>query len=231
MRKTIVIGSLLFLIAGSVGVGIAIQRYMASREARRVFETEADAIADILQLRPDAVVADIWAGDGRWSVDLARRLSDEGHVYVVAAPTDPISEIYANLAAAELDNVTVLEATVDAPLGWLQADCCDALLVRYVYHDMPDRLAVTRQLYDEIHVGGRLALIDFEPDAPPASEGHGIEMDIVIGEVSQVGFEMTRSISDWLNDAYCVIFEKPVAAPPEPQPDTTEPSAEAPPGP
>ena len=230
MRRIVIIAGLLLVIAASVGVGIAIQRSVASsQEALRVFETEADAIANILQLRPGAIVADIWAEDGRWSVDLARRLGVDGHVYVIAGPVDPIREIYANVAAAELDNVTVLKATPDAPLGWLQADCCDALLIRYSYHDFPDRLAVTRQLFDEIHVGGRLALIDRELDAPQASTGHGIEQGTVIAEVTSAGFEMTRNIRDWTQNDYCLIFEKPTPLTPEPVPAADSPSDETPP--
>ncbi len=227
MRRTWIITAVLLLVAGSVGVGIAIQRYVESQEALREFETEADRIANILQLRPGAVVAEIWADDGRWSVDLANRLGVDGHVYVVAGPVDPIREIYANVAAAELDNVTVLEATPDAPLGWLQPNCCDALLIRYSYHDLPDRLATTKQLLDQIRVGGRLALIDRELDAPQASTGHGIEQETVISEVTSAGFEMTRHVRDWTQDDYCLIFEK--SEPPTPAPAATPPADEAPP--
>ena len=43
-------------------------------------------------------------------------------MYVIAGPEDPVADIYANVAAAELDNVTVLSASIDQPLGWLTAD-------------------------------------------------------------------------------------------------------------
>lgn len=227
-RRTLIVLGLIGLVIVSVAVGIAIQRRAQSLAALRAFQTEADAIADILQLAPGAIVADIWAGDGRWSVDLARRLAPDGHVYVVAGPDDPVEDIYRNVAAAELDNLTILSAEPDHALGWLQADCCDALLVRAVYHDLPDRVPVTRQLFDEIRPGGRLALIDFEPDSPQAVPGHSIPEAVVIQEVTGVGFEMTRTIRDWTEGTYCVVFEKPASdATPAVEGNSPEP---APPG-
>lgn len=207
-RRNLLIGGLLLVVVLGIGLSVYVQRYLASQAARREFETEADAIADILQLRPGATVADIWAGNGRWSVDLARRLYPDGHVYVIAGPDDPVHEIYANIAAAELDNLTVLEATVDKPLGWLQGDCCDALLVRNVYHDLPNRLDVARLLFTEIHPEGRIAIIDFPPDAPQAQPGHGIARDVIEEEMASVGFKMTRDIRDWMEDSYCLVFAK-----------------------
>lgn len=219
-RRNLLAGGLLLVLVLGIGLSVYVPRYLESQAAQRRFETEADNIADIMQLRPGATVADIWAGNGRWSVDLAHRLGPDGHVYVIAGPTDPIREIYANIATAELDNLTVLEATRDQPLGWLQADCCDALLVRNVYHDLPDRVEVARMLAAEIHPEGRIAVIDFPPDAPQAQPGHGIERDVIVQEMASVGFQIARDIRDWMDDSYCIVFAKPatVATPQEPPP-------------
>jgi len=224
-RRTFIVLGLIGLVVASVGFGIALQRRAQSLEALRAFQTEADAIADILQLAPGAIVADIWAGDGRWSVDLARRLAPDGHVYVVAGPDDPVEDIYRNVSAAQLDNLTILSAEPGHALGWLQADCCDALLVRAVYHDLPDRVAVTRQLFDEIRAGGRLALIDFAPGSPQGLSGHGIDEAVAMQEVTGVGFEMTRTIRDWTDLSYCLVFEKPatVDSPPAETPPPVSP--------
>ncbi len=207
-RRSALVGTVVLVVVLGLAVSVYLQRRLESEKALREFETEANNIADILQLQLGATVADVWAGDGRWSVDLAWRLGPEGHVYVIAGPEDPVAEIYANVAAGELDNITVVLATNDQPLGWLTADCCDAILMRNVCHDLPDRLQVTRQILDELGAEGRFALIDFEPDTRPDVPGHGIEQDVTMEEMESVGFEMTRSIRDWTDRSYCMVFEK-----------------------
>ena len=42
---------------------------------------ERDRIAQVLEIKEGAVVADVGAGDGDWSIDLARRVGETGRVF------------------------------------------------------------------------------------------------------------------------------------------------------
>ena len=71
--------------------------------------------------------------------------------------------------------------------------------------------------------GGRLAVIDFEPDpgsplpkgVPENRGGHGIRPSLLIAEVTASGLRHVRTIARWppdgRNPIYLVLFQKPEA--------------------
>ena len=99
-----------------------------------------------------------------------------------------------------LTNVTVVEGgerSTNLPAG-----CCDAILVRDVYHHLTAPEDMTSSLAAALKPGGRLVVVDFLPrpdtDVPagvPANRGgHGVPSDVVIAEVTAAG--LTHVISD-----------------------------------
>ena len=62
------------------------------------------------------MVADIGAGDGRFSVAVARRVGPEGHVYATEIDPESLERIRESVREAGLENVTVLAAGPDLKL-------------------------------------------------------------------------------------------------------------------
>lgn len=172
------------------------------------FQREADRIADVLDLRPGMNVADVRAGTGKWSADMARRVGRKGLVYATAGP-DPPHVIYETIADARVDNVTVVVRTPGRQ-SRVPPNCCEAALMRAVYHEFDDRLLVARHVYEALRPGGRLAIIDFDEGTPEQLSGHGISRSTVIREITSVGFELEQVIEDWEGNAYGVIVRRPV---------------------
>ena len=175
------------------------------------FSREADRIAEVLGVKPGMVIGDVRAGSGRWSVDLARRVGDEGHVYATAGPT-PVHVLFETVAEAAVDNVTVITKT-PGETGGLPTNCCDAVLLRVVYHDFEDHPTFANTLYGDVEPGGLLAIIDFNEGTDEFASGHGISIKDAIGEITSVGFQLESTIEDWEGSAYCLIFRKPVTPP------------------
>ena len=168
------------------------------------FAGEADRIAEILELEPGMSVGDVRAGTGKWSVDLAQRIGKDGMVYATAGP-DPPSVIYETVADAEVDNVTVIVRTPgDAPRLPLQ--CCNAILVRFVYRDFEDRKQIAHNLLRTMKPGGLLAVIDWHAGSPARN---AVPKETAIEEITGEGFELVRSIDDWAPSVYCLVFRKP----------------------
>jgi predicted methyltransferase len=205
LRKTALVTSVVLAIfAAGLLAGFLLQRY----DEDRGFLDEAERIATVLRLRPGANVGDIRAGSGRWSVAMARRVGPNGQVYATVGP-NPAHELLKTVAEAAVDNVSVITRTPgNAPR--LPLDCCEAVLVRAVYHEFADRKTLLSSLRKNLKSGGLLAIIDFDEGTPEHAAGHGIALGTVAEEVAAAGFEPAETIADWSGNAYCLLFRQPM---------------------
>ncbi len=190
--------------------GWRLERY----DAERGFRAEAERIAGVLRLAPGINVGDIRAGTGRWTVAMARRVGPSGQVYATVGP-NPAHELLQTVAAGGVDNVSVITRTPGAsprlPLG-----CCEAILVRAVYHDFTDRHTLLTSLGQNLKPGGLLAIIDFDEGTPEHAGGHGIPRRTVLSEVTRAGFELRETYAHWSGNAYCLVFRRREGAAPNP---------------
>ncbi len=191
---------------------------------------EVDRIAEALELRPGAVVADVGAGDGEWSEALAERIGASGHLFATEVDSDLMDRIHTRLEAAGLINFTVVEG--DQERTGLPEGCCDAALLRMVYHHFERPAPMRADLWRALKPDGLLAIVDIVPqkgwrelDKVPDRGGHGIPIDALVLEMGGSGFELVARHTDWSadEDRYCLVFRK-VPDPPAPEP---EPSLEA----
>lgn len=201
----------LFLAAGFGSWGLSIY------EARQtVFE--AERLSEVLHLRPDSRVADVGAGDGRYAIELARRILTDGFIYATEIDPGRLQELSAAVGQASLDNVTVLEARTTET--GLPPSCCDAVFLRTVYHHLTHPDTIATDLFLAVRDGGRLVVIDFPPSrwlsiispiegAPENRGGHGVSAEIVIREVTAAGFVLEERIDDWGAGRYCLVFSRP----------------------
>jgi precorrin-6B methylase 2 len=173
------------------------------------FREEADRIAEVLQLRPGLIVADVRAGSGGWTVDMAKRVGQSGRIFATVSPNNPAHEIFQALAEAEIDNVNVIGRTTGTSQR-LPLNCCDAILLRGVYHDFPDRETIAGGLVENLRPGGRMAVIDFAEGTPEQLSGHGLAQETLIAEMKTAGFAVEQVIDDWFGNAYCILFRRPV---------------------
>jgi predicted methyltransferase len=166
------------------------------------------------------VVADVGAGDGQYSIELAQIVGRQGRVYATEIDADLRTTITEAAKWRGLENVIVLPAG-EASTG-LPSDCCDAVFMRGVYHHLTAPAAIDASIFAAVKPGGLFAVIDFPPSfwlAPwtpsgiPADRGgHGITIDLVQREVESAGFAQVASYEDWdsgwFTQLYCALFRK-----------------------
>ncbi len=186
---------------------------------------DADRLAAVLQIKSGMVVADVGAGSGWMTVMMAGLVGAKGHVFATEIDPRELGKIRNAVTAAHLDNVTVVQAT--ASDSGLPADCCDAIILRRVYHHLTDPADTNRTLHQALRQGGQLAVLDFRPSIltglwtpkglPPNREGHGIDPITVMNELEQAGFAYVSMDDPWPGSTfisnYCLVFTK---APPPP---------------
>ena len=120
---------------------------------------------------------------------MAQRVGPEGKVYSTEIEPKLLEKIRSNAQKAGTSNLVVVVGTEHAT--GLPPDCCDAVLLREVYHHLTDPISMDDGLYEATRSGARLAIIDFEPTpvAGPALQGvptnrggHGVPERIVAEE-------------------------------------------------
>lgn len=180
---------------------------------------EVPRLATLLEIGPGSTVADVGAGFGAWTAELARLVGPAGRVYASDVGEKQLAALRGWIAKESFTNVTVIEGAADS--SNLPAGCCDAILIRDVYHHLTQPAAIVRSLADALKPGGRLALIDFPPGqgsslpagVPENRGGHGVPAEVVIREVG-AALTHVRTISPWespggASGLYLLLFRKP----------------------
>ena len=188
--------------------------------AGQATESEIDHLADILQLSPGSLVADVGAGSGELSIAIASRVRPHGIVYATEIDPTLLERIRSAAQKASADNVVAI-AGAEHDTG-LPPSCCDAIFLREVYHHLTDPIGIDRALYRAMRPGARLPIIDYEPTERPGEPapagvpanrgGHGVPERVVAAELTRSGFELVKSL-DWPISStikhYCILFLRP----------------------
>lgn len=180
----------------------------AQQWARVFDDPERDAwqrpheVIQALALKPDAVVADIGAGTGYFSVRLAHMVP-QGRIYGVDTEPDMVKHLTERAKGAKLTNVrTILGAPADPRLP----EKVDLILLVDVYHHIEDRSRYFRRLQKSLKAGGSVAIIDFRmqsPVGPPAAAR--IAPETVKSELASAGFALSGE-HGFLPNQYFLVF-------------------------
>jgi ubiquinone/menaquinone biosynthesis C-methylase UbiE len=157
------------------------------------------------------VVADVGAGKGGLTFALASEVGSNGRVFSTEIDPGRLRALREAVVAARLDNVTVVEASIGET--GLPPNCCDAIVLRRVYHHLTESSGVNASLLRSLRPGGVLAVIDFPPPFFFSRGSFGVPAETVVSEVTSSGFELLRRIDDWPGrgplGSYCLVFRKP----------------------
>ncbi len=211
----------LLLVASSLGqaqtpsqVPSAVQ--LAQERAQA--ETEAPKLFELLQLVESSTVADVGAGGGALSVVLAR-LVPRGKVLATDINLMSLAEIRDYAERERLTNLFTIHGSVSSTS--LEASCCDAIVMRNVYHHLIEPERFVASVIDSLKPGGQLAVIDFPARAGTQLPvgvrnnrgGNGIEQSLVEEEIGASALERVRTIERWpaatpTSRAYLSLFRK-----------------------
>lgn len=196
--------ALLLSLNASTSAGLA----QVSADANELKQAELDVpkLMQVLEVTPGMSVADVGAGAGAMTLVMAQALGPAGRVYSTDVNAAQIRMIREQAAARHLDNVIAIAGT-QTTTG-LADQCCDAIFARDAYHHFTDPAAMNLSFAAALKPGGRLAIIDFEPDpgskpppnVPANRTGHGITVAIVEQELQAAGFALVRTIPRWPPD-------------------------------
>jgi predicted methyltransferase len=140
-----------------------------------------------------------------------------GRVYATELGDDRRRDIREAAKSAGLKNVTVLEAKATSTN--LPEQCCDALVMRRVYHHIGNPSLMNASMLASLKPGGFLAVIDFSPDSVESAdpngrdegEQHGVTSATVARELGEAGFEVVTVEKGERSDRYMVVARRPAS--------------------
>ncbi len=178
------------VLAPTMGVEGAAWLDRAERESE---EAPSKAIA-ALAIRKGAVVADVGAGSGYYTVRLARVVGPSGRVVATDLQPGMLDLIRQKLSAERLENVSLVQGRAGDPV--LPANTFDLILMVDVYHELASPQVFVRRLKEALKPDGRLVLIEFRLEDPrvPIREVHKMSVDQVRRELGADGFQIEKVI-------------------------------------
>ncbi len=153
---------------------------------------QADQVFRALALPSDAVVADVGAGGGYFTERFSEHLP-AGHVFATDVQDEMLERLTERVRERGLKNVTVLRAGFAE--SRLPEACCDLVFFSSVYKEIEGRVAYMRDVRRRLQPGGRVAILEFLPDAPgfgPPAELR-LAPEQIAAELDAAGFELLES--------------------------------------
>jgi predicted methyltransferase len=189
--------------------GPARYRRILEADTREIVQRRED-IVDAIGLSKGMAVADIGAGTGLLTRDIAERVGTRGRVYAVDIVPEFLDLIRSRVESEGLHNVTVVrgeeKATGLGPGSIDLAFMCDT------YHHLEFPQAYMRSVFLSLRPGATLVLVDMKREE--GESGPGVLRHVragkamVIEEVEQAGF-VFRSETDLLDENYYLHFRRP----------------------
>jgi ubiquinone/menaquinone biosynthesis C-methylase UbiE len=166
---------------------------------------EAARLVRALEVGPTDTVAEIGAGRGELTIEMARLVPD-GRVISTEIDTNRLEDIQGAVAKAGLRNVSTIKAgerSSNLPEG-----CCAAVYMREVYHHFDQGPAIVASIHRALEPGGMLAVIDFPERGPVGATCHCIPKKDLIEQVTAQGFDVVSEEDRWSGSHYLVVFRK-----------------------
>lgn len=191
-------------------------RYLPFLETRRDRWQRPEAVIDELALPRDAVVADVGAGSGYFTAHWSRHLSEGGRVYATDVQQPMLDALRRRIERESLDNVEVVRAGFDDP--GLPEACCDLVFFSSVYKEIVDRPRYMRRVRALLRPGGRVAILEFLPDAPGPGPPRDVRLspETITAEMREAGFVRVASYDVVATESFQVFAPGPPAPSPDP---------------
>jgi cyclopropane fatty-acyl-phospholipid synthase-like methyltransferase len=161
-------------------------------------------VIQALRLAPDAIVADIGAGTGYFTVRLAHNVP-RGRVFAVDSEPGMVKHLAERAKRDGLTNITAIAATPDDPK---LPEKADLVLLVDVYHHIGQRERYFKTVAQSLKLQGRVAIIDFRMDSPHGPpKSARIAPERVKSELKAAGYELVQE-HPFLPNQYFLVFRR-----------------------
>jgi ubiquinone/menaquinone biosynthesis C-methylase UbiE len=161
-------------------------------------------VIDSLQIRPDDHVADLGAGSGYFTFDLAEAVGPGGKIYAVDIDRDMTDLLAKRAKEKGAHNVDVILAKPYDPL--LPTAGVDLILSVDAYHHIDNRVSYFSNLRKYLRRGGRIGIVEFDRRAWLGGLwGHYTPSEFIKREMEQAGYVLQQEF-DFLDRQSFLVF-------------------------
>ncbi|TWU39624.1 class I SAM-dependent methyltransferase [Novipirellula artificiosorum] len=175
-------------------------------------------LADRLEIRPGATIADIGAGKGNDSWVFADIVGTQGGVLSVEITEDSVKKLKQEAASRDLTQVHPVLGQSDTPN--LPEDSVDMAFMHYVYHHLAKPREMLRNIWHALKPGGyyvvvdrhKGTLVDWVPRADREKKHYWLAETTFVREAREVGFEFVGfGEQEWYakDDTFVIIMQRP----------------------
>ncbi len=163
---------------------------------------------DHLGIQPGMRVADIGAGEGYYTVRLARRLGPTATFYAQDVQSDYLKQLEVRLAQEGITGVRLVLGDPRDPK--LPPASIDLAILSHMYHEIENPFEFLYRLRPALAPNARIGIID--ADRP--TQDHGTPPTLLRCELAAVGFRQVDFLPLAPAEGYLAIFVPPDALPP-----------------
>ena len=162
---------------------------------------------DRLGIKPGVRVADIGAGEGYYTVRLARRLGPDATIYAQDVEQRYLRSLELRLEGEKIRGVTLILGAPRDPK--LPPASVDVALLSHMYHEIENPYEFLSRLQPALAAGTRVAIIDnYKP-----TEHHGTPPALLRCELGAVGYREVDFLLLEPADGYLAVFTPPATLP------------------
>lgn len=180
-----------------------------SNEEARDRVNEAEDVMTRAGIRPGMTVADIGAGEGYYTVRLARRVGAKGRVLAEDIMPETIDALGRRITREDWKNVSVKLGAADDPK--LPENSFDRILMVHMYHEIAEPYAFLWHVFPALKQDGEIIVVD--ADRP--TDQHGTPPRLLACEFAAMGYRLEQVVPKPTAGGYFARFRK-VAARPDP---------------
>jgi predicted methyltransferase len=151
-------------------------------DPKREQKLQVNRVMNLLGIQTGSAVADIGAGSGWFSVRAARRVGGTGRVYAEDINRSYLHYIQNRAQKEKLPKIRTVLGKSDNPM--LPLNSVDAVLLMKTYREVAQPIVLLRHVRAAMHPGAHLGIIDRDG----RGDDHGVNREVVIGEVQRAGF-------------------------------------------
>jgi len=191
------------LAGGAAATGYAGRALSAMRAAS--WNLDIERAMDVVGVAPGMVVGEAGAGDGYFTLPMARRVGGAGAVYANDISRRALDSLASNARRERLDNVHIVQGDPDDP-KFPRRDL-ELVVIVHAFHDFSQPVEWLENARRYLRPGAAVAIIDRDPSQ--GAEGHFWPRERILGYAESAGYEMTKLVDDVSRHLIIVIRPRP----------------------